>query len=424
MRHIFISAIAAFFIYSPAVANAFSKGPPEKVGLSSEGLQRVTSMLKAEIEKGRLPGAVLAVARKGQIAYFEAFGYQDAAAKAPMPPDAIFSIASMTKPMVSVAIMMLHDEGKLFLSDPIGKFLPQLGKMQVGVIKSDTSGKETVETVPADRPPTIQDLLRHTSGFTYGGRGTTAIHKLWPATSTSAVTTYTGPEFIEALSKVPLLYQPGTAWDYGLSTDVLGLVVEAITGRPVGAFLEERIWKPLGMNDTSFSVPDAKKGRYALAFPNDPVTKNPQSVMHAPGQTPPKFECGGACAVSTAADYLRFAQMLLNGGVLDGKRLLSRKTVELMTADHLPADVRARTTHPLLAPGFGFGLGFAVRTHTGIAATGGTVGDYAWGGAFGTYFSIDPKEELALVYMAAAPGAVFVHNRTLIKNLVVQSIVD
>ena len=323
-----------------------------------------------------------------------------------MPRDAIFSIASMTKPMVSVAIMMLHDEGKVFLSDPVGKFLPQLARMQVGIVKTDAAGNEVVETIPANRQPTIQDLLRHTSGLTYGDRGTTAVHKLWPASSSAASVTYTGSEFIDAISKTPLLYQPGTVWDYSLSTDVLGLVIEAVSGKSLSAFLDERIWKPLGMVDTAFTVPDTKQTRYALAFQNDPLTNMPQSVLHASGK-PLKFECGGACAVSTAMDYLRFAQMLLNGGVLEGKRILSRKTVELMTADHLAPDVRARTTNPLLPAGFGFGLGFSIRTHTGLAPMAGTVGDYAWGGAFGTYFWIDPKEQLTAVFMSAAPGQLY-----------------
>jgi CubicO group peptidase (beta-lactamase class C family) len=223
---------------------------------------------------------------------------------------------------------------------------------------------------------------------------------LWPASSSDASVTYMGSEFIDALSKTPLLYQPGTVRDYSLSTDVLGLVVEAISGKSLSAFLDERIWKPLGMVDTAFTVPDTKQARYALAFPNDPLTNTSQSVLHASGK-PLKFECGGACAVSTTMDYLRFTQMLLNGGVLEGKRIRSRKTVELMTADHLAPDVRARSTHPLLPAGFGFGLGFSVRTHTGLAPMAGTIGDYAWGGAFGTYFWIDPKEQLTAVFMSA-----------------------
>jgi CubicO group peptidase (beta-lactamase class C family) len=423
MSRALAAALAAFVVSSSAAADTFSMGPPEKVGLSSERLRGLMSAMAEEVEKGQLPGAVFAVARKGQLAHFDTLGYRDPVSKAPMPRDAIFSIASMTKPMVSVAIMMLHDEGKVLLSDPLGKFVPQLAKLQVGVVKTDDAGKEVVETVPAARQPTIQDLLRHTSGFTYGGRGETAVHKLSPVSSSAAAVTYTGAEFIDAMSKAPLLYQPGTAWDYSLSTDVLGFVVEAVSGKPLSAFLEERIWKPLGMVDTGFVVPDANRARYALAFPNDPITKAPQSMLHAAGKSL-KFECGGACAVSTAIDYLRFAQMLLNGGILDGKRILSRKTVEMMTADQLAPDVRARTTHPLLPPGFGFGLGFAVRTHTGLLPMAGTVGDYAWGGAFGTYFWIDPKEQLIAVFMSAAPGQVYFRNRTLAKNLVMQAIID
>jgi CubicO group peptidase (beta-lactamase class C family) len=422
-RVIIGAALAASLHLNPAFADPLPVSAAEKVGLSPQGLQRLTATLKAEVDKGRMPGAVIAIARKGQLAYFETVGYVDPASKAPMPRDAIFSIASMTKPMVSVAIMMLHDEGKLFLSDPVGKYLPKLADMQVGVVKTDTTGKATVETVPAARQPTIQDLLRHTAGFVYGARGDTPIHKLWPASSSTSSVTYTGPEFMEALSKAPLVYQPGTVWDYSLSIDVLGLIVEAISGKPLGTFLDERIWKPLGMVDTGFTVPDAKKARYALAFPNDPVTNKPQSVLHAAGK-PLKFECGGGCAVSTAMDYLRFAQMLTNGGTLDGKRLLSRKTLEMMTSDQLGPEVRGRTTSPVLNEGYSFGLGFAVRSQTGMAAYAGSAGDYTWGGAFGTYFWVDPKEQLAVVYMAATPGDIRTYYRTLVRNLVLQSIAD
>jgi CubicO group peptidase (beta-lactamase class C family) len=418
-----IAVLATSTLFCPALADGLPIAVPEKVGLSSERLQVLTATLKGEVEKGQLPGAVIAVARRGQLAYFEAVGFRDAQSKAPMPQDAIFSIASMTKPMVSVAIMMLHDEGRLFLSDPVGKYLPALANMQVAVIKTDTEGKNSVQTVPAQRQPTIQDLLRHTSGFIYGGRGTTEVHKMWPASSSVASVTYTGPEFIAALSKAPLLYQPGTVWDYSLSVDVLGLIVEGISGKSLGAFLEERIWKPLGMVDTGFSIPDTKKARYALAFPNDPLTNKPQSVLHAAGK-PLKFECGGGCAVSTAMDYLRFAQMLANNGTLEGQRILSRKTVEMMTTDQLGAEIRARSISPLLAEGYSFGLGFTVRTESGRAALAGSIGDFSWGGAFGTYFWVDPKEEMAVVFMAAAPSEIRAHLRTLTKNLVLAAIVD
>ncbi|MDI9336318.1 MAG: serine hydrolase domain-containing protein, partial [Gammaproteobacteria bacterium] len=296
--------------------------------------------------------------------------------------------------------------------------------MRVGVMKAGTSGaKDTIDTVSAKRQPTLHDLLRHTSGFTYGGRGETAIHKLWPASSSSSSTTYTASEFIETLSKAPLLYQPGTVWDYSLSTDVLGLIVEVISGKSLGEFLHERIWKPLGMVDTSFVVPEAKKGRYALAFANDPLTNQPQSVLHASGK-PLKFECGGGCAVSTTMDFLRFAQMLANGGVFDGQRLLSRKTVDMMTSDQLGTEVRAQTTNPILGEGHTFGLGFAVRSQVGFSPFAGSAGDLSWGGAFGTYFWINPKEQLVVVYMAVTPGEARVRYRTLVQNLVLQSIAD
>jgi CubicO group peptidase (beta-lactamase class C family) len=422
-RLLIAAAFAASLPLASALADPLPVSAADKVGLSAEGLQRLTATLKAEVDKGRMPGAVIAIARRGQLAYFEAIGSVDPASKAPMPRDAIFSIASMTKPMVSVAIMMLHDEGKLLLADPVGKYLPKLANMQLGVLKTDAGGKTIVETVPAARQPTIHDLLRHTAGFLYGNRGDTAVHKLWPASSSTAAVTHTGPEFIDALAKAPLAYQPGTVWDYSLAVDVQGLIVEAISGKPLGAFLEERIWKPLGMVDTSFTVPDAKKDRYARAFPNDPLTGKPQSVLHASGK-PLKFECGGGCLASSAMDYLRFAQMLVNGGTLDGKRLLSRKTLDMMTTDQLGPEVRARTTSPVLNDGYSFGLGFAVRSQTGLAAFAGSAGDYTWGGAFGTYFWVDPKEQLAVVYMAATPGDIRTYYRTLVRNLVLQSIVD
>jgi CubicO group peptidase (beta-lactamase class C family) len=416
------TALAALLVSSSVQADTFPQSAPEKVGLSGERLQRIGSALKADVEKGRLPGAVVAVARKGQLAYFETVGFLDAARKVAMPRDAIFSLASMSKPMTSIAIMMLIEEGRLFLSDPVGKYLPALANMQVGVVKTDAEGKAIVETEQAKRQPTIQDLLRHTSGLTYGGRGETPVHKLWPAGSAVAAVTYTGPELVAHLGTLPLLYQPGTVWDYGLSTDVLGLVVEAITGQSLGAFLQERLWGPLGMVDASFTIPDDKKGRYALAFPNDPLTNKPQSVLHA--GKPAKFECGGACAVSTTIDYLRFAQMLANGGILDGKRIVSRTMLEMMTADQLGPEVRARTTSPILGEGYTFGLGFAVRQDAGISPLAGSKGDYTWGGAYGTYFWVDPKEELVVVFMSAAPGDIRVHYRILLRNLVMQAIAN
>lgn len=419
------AAVALVTIASPAfpASAPLPRAEPRSVGMSAEALRRIGDALKSDVEAGKIPGGVVAVARKGKLVYYEAVGYRDAGAKAPLRRDDIFSIASMTKPMTSVAVMMLHDEGRLFLSDPVGKYLPPMANMQVAALRKDDSGKTVIEMVPARRQPTIQDLLRHTSGVTYGGRGETEVHKMWPASSSFSSTAYAGAEFIQHIGKLPLLYQPGTVWDYSLSTDVLGQVVEALSGKSLGALLGERIWKPLGMLDTSFTVPESKQARYARALPNDPLTGKPQTVLHASGK-PLKFECGGGCALSTAGDYIRFAQMLLNGGIFEGKRLIAKKTVEMMTADQLGAEVRSRTTSPVLSAGYSFGLGFAVRTQTGIATLAGSAGDYNWGGAFGTYFWVDPKEKLAAVFMSAAPGDIRVHYRNLVKNMVLQSIVD
>lgn len=410
-------------------ADANGKDPlprvdPASVGLSPERLARIAPAFKSEIEKGRIPGVVLAVARRGKLAYFEAIGAIDPATKAPMTTDALFSIASMTKPMVSVGIMILAEEGKIFLNDPVGKYLPQLKDMKVALVRKDADGKESVESVPAKRQPSIQDLLRHTSGVTYGGRGTTAVHKLWPRGSAVAATQFTGSEFLETIGKLPLLHEPGTVWDYSLSVDILGMVIEAVSGQPLSAFLAERLWQPLGMVDTSFAVPDDKKVRYARAFPNDPLSGKPQSVLHA-GAKPIKFECGGGCGVSTAGDYIRFSQMLLNGGVLDGKRILGKKTVAYMTSNHLGPGIENNVakTDPS-RDGYGFGLGFAVRLTPGIAGVSGSEGDYNWGGAYGTFFWNDPREELTVVFMSQGPGPIRTYYRKFVNALVLQAIVE
>ncbi len=425
------TALCAALLVAPLTTTALANGDaplprvdPASVGLSPERLARIAPAFKAEIDKGRIPGVVLAIARRGKLAYFESFGVIDPATKAPMPKNAVFSLASMTKPMVSVGIMMLLEEGKLFLNDPVGMYLPQLKDMQVSVVTKDADGKETVTSRPAKRQPTIQDLLRHTSGVTYGGRGNTAVHKLWPRGSAVASTQFASAEFLDTIGKLPLLHEPGTVWDYSLSTDVLGLVIEAVSGQPLSAFLAERIWKPLGMEDTSFVVDDARKARYARAFPNDPLSGKPQSVLHA-GAKPVKFECGGGCAVGTAGDYIRFSQMLINGGVLDGKRILGKKTVAYMTSNHLGPSIanNVALTDPS-REGYGFGLGFAVRLTPGVAGVSGTEGDYNWGGAYGTFFWNDPKEELTVVFMSAGPGPIRTYYRKFVNTLVLQALVD
>ena len=413
--------LSAVLVAVAASAADLPTATPEEVGLSSSRLARITETLRADVEAGRIPGAVVIVARKGRIAYAEAVGFRDKAAGSRMTMDSIFRIASMTKPMVSVATMMLYEDGRLFVSDPISKYIPALGKMQVGVERIDPmTGKSVLALVPADREMTIQDLLRHTSGLTYGNRGTTLIHQAYPTSSSAASREITSEEFIARLGKAPLLFQPGTKWEYSFSSDVLGRVVEVVSGKSLGVFLAERIFQPLAMSDTAFWVPAAKRERLAQPLATDPDTGKPVSVPDV--TVAPKFECGGGCAVATASDYVRFAQMMLNRGSLDGTRLLGRKTVEYMTSDHLGTITGAGDYLP--GPGYGFGLGFAVRRETGLANLTGTSGDYNWGGAYGTAFWVDPKEQLVVVSMTQAPGAIRVHYRQLLKSFVLQAITD
>jgi len=397
-------------------ADPLPRARPESVGMSSARLAHIGEVLKGEVDKGRFPGAVVAVARRGKLVYYEAVGWRDKEANAPMTRDAIFSIASMTKPMSSVALMQLFEEGRVLVSDPVGKHLPMLANKRVA-----PDLEKPTETVPATRQMTVQDILRHTSGLLYGGRGTTALHKLYPASSSRSGTGMTSEEFLAKLSSLPLAYQPGTVWDYSLSVDVVGLTVEAARGRKLGEVMSERIWKPLGMTDTSFTIPAEKHNRYARWFANDPETGKPQYVLDL--TQPLKFECGGGCGASTAGDYVRFAQMLLDKGTLGSARILSKKTVEYMTADHLTPDMsnRITATVPTMS-GFGFGLGFAVRRQDGVAGFIGSEGEYMWSGAYGTYFWVDPKEQLVVVLMSHTPGNYRATLRPLIGALVLQAI--
>ncbi|MDB5811878.1 MAG: penicillin-binding protein [Betaproteobacteria bacterium] len=417
------AALFAFTVVAclPAfAADPLPRAKPESVGMSSTRLARIGEVLKADIDKGRIPGAVVAIARKGKLVYYEAFGYLDKAAGTPMTKDAIFSIASMTKPLTGVAALTLYEEGKVLIKDPVANYLPQIGKMPVAVMRQDAAGQTVVETVPVTRPMQIHDLMRHTSGLIYGARGTTAVHKMYPGSSGTSGTTLTAAEFLDKLGSIPLMYQPGSTWEYGLSIDVLGLVVERVSGQTLGQYFDQRIFKPLGMVDSGFSVPPEKVKRYAKAFAIDPETGKPQSVLDA--TRPLKFECGGGCGVSTAADYIRFAQMLQNRGSLGKARILTPRTVEFMTSDHMGPEIQnnvARTASTL--EGWGFGLTVAVRRETGMSTIMGAPGDFTWGGAYGTNFWVDPRDELSVVFMAHAPGEIRNHYRQLINALVMQS---
>ena len=419
----FVALIVAFtgiFLTTLVWADALPSTKPEEVGLSTERLARATQVLKAEVAKGQYPGAVALIARKGKIAYLESVGQRDPAAGAPMSNDAIFRLYSMTKPFTSVAVMMLVEEGRLVLSDPVSKFLPQLASLQVSVPRFDPdTGKAVYALVPAERQMTIQDLLRHTSGLVYGGFTNHAQVKELYAKAGVDWRDVTPAEQLDRLAKVPLAHQPGAAWEYSLSTDVLGRVVEAVSGTTLSRFLAERIFTPLRMTDTAFLVPPDKVGRLAQSFPTDKATGKPIELLDV--TAPQKNDAGGAGSAGTAGDYARFSQMLLNGGHLDGVRLLSRATVSHMTADHL-GDIKVAGS---LARGYTFGLGFAIRKETGLNAVPGSAGEYTWGGAAGTGFWIDPKEQMVVILMTQnTPGPARSYDRELFRQLVQQAIID
>ena len=385
---------------------------PEELGFSSVRLARLGSVMAGEIERRRVPGAVALIARRGRIGYFESFGQRDDAARAPMAKDTIFRIYSMTKPITSVAAMMLWEEGRFLLNDPIAKYLPDLSNLQVAV----EHGKE-LEFVPLERPITIQDLLRHTSGLTYEFRGSGPVQKMYMSSKVDS-RSQSSADQVATLGRLPLLHQPGTRWEYGRSTDVVGRLVEALSGQRLSAFFERHILRPLGMVDTAFHVPERHHSRLAEAFANDPDTGAAVQLLEV--RSAPNFESGGGGLVSTASDYARFLQMLLNGGTLDGRRLLSRKTIELMTSDHLGPITGAPD---LLLPGHGFGLGFAVRLHTGIAHVPGSIGQYFWGGLAGTTFWVDPAEQMFALMLIQAPGQRDYY-RTLFRDLVYSALDD
>ena len=406
--------------FAPALFAETAAGRlPDIAGLSQERLARLAAALRSDVSEGRIPGAVVLVARDGQVALFEAIGFRDraaaaAGANAPMRKDAIFRLYSMTKPIVSVAAMMLVEEGRMLLTDPVSKHMPELKGLKVGVEKPGPEGKPVLELMPAAREMTVQDLLRHTSGITYGIFGRSLVKAAYNELNPLDANQTSG-ELVAKLAKLPLAFQPGTTWDYGQSSDLLGVLVERVSAKPLDMFLEERILRPLGMKDSGFFVPEAQQARLAEAQPEG---GKPQRLLDVSKR--PTFLAGGHGMVGTAADYLRFSTMLLNGGALEGVRLLSKKTVEYMTSDHLGALSRGPAFSP--GPGYGFGLGFAVRTLPGAAAAPGSAGDYYWGGLGGTYFWIDPKERLIAILMLQAP-AQRDYYRVLMRNMVYAALV-
>jgi CubicO group peptidase (beta-lactamase class C family) len=418
MRIIAIGLIGLFAGGARAATDPLPRGRPDALGVSSVRLGRIREVLERDVAAGRMPGAVVAIARRGKLIYFEAVGYLDKAAGVKMPKDAIFSVASMTKPFTGVATLLLQEEGRFHLAEPAALYLPALGKMRVAADPAD-AGK----LVPLRVPISIQDLMRHTAGMAYAWAGKTAVYKLWPNTAVDFARAETPAEFLARLETMPLVAQPASTWVYSISNDVLGLLVEAVAGETLGRFLGARVFQPLGMVDTGFLVPPDKVGRYARALPSDPETGRPQVVLDS--TKPLKFDCGGACAVSTAADYVRFAEMLRNGGRLGKVRVLGRKSVELMTSDHLGREIENPVNdEDPTRRGVGYGLTVSVRLAPGVSPYLGSVGEFGWGGAYGTQFWVDPKEELVVVFMAHTPGSQRAHYRQLIGSLVLQAIVD
>ena len=434
MKRTFSALVCLVVLFGPsfAAARELPTVEPEKVGLSSERLQRIGEVFQQEIDQGRLPGAVVLVARKGEVAYFESFGFRDATSQAPMANDAIFRIYSMTKPLVSVAAMILMEEARLQLADPVAKFLPEFKDMQVSVPKTDAFGKVSYGLVAAERPITVQDLLRHTAGLAYGEITGNAVVKeayaeagLFKPDLSYEARDVAPAEEVTALAKAPLVHQPATVWEYSLAVDLLGRVVEAASGMRLGDFLEQRLFEPLGMDDTGFTVPEADLARLAEPLAIDPATGSPNLLIDV--AAPPANDSGGAGAVSTASDYALFAQMLLNGGQLDGARILSPTTIRLMASDHLGERIVAPVTPGELllgTTGYTFGLGFAVREEDGIAAVPGSAGEFMWAGYAGTYFWVDPEQQLVGVLMTQAPGPSRAYYRRHIKQLVYQAIVE
>jgi CubicO group peptidase (beta-lactamase class C family) len=391
-----LAGLAFITLASPygRAAELLPKGDAAALGFAPDRLARLDARLKADSAAKVIPGAVLLIAR-----HFEAYGERDPQTKAPMTRDSIFRIYSMTKPIVTLAAMMQVEEGRYHISDAVAKFIPSFAKVQVGVEKpaAEAGGKPTLELVPPRRPMSVQDLMRHTSGITYGFFGVGAVKGMYGEVLNGDPD---NAEFAERIAALPLAYQPGTVWDYSHSTDILGRVVEVVDKKPLSTALKDRLLGPLGMNDTAFYVTDAaKQPRVAEPFSDDRSLGG--GVEFFDPRKAGKFEGGGGGLTGTAMDYAKFLQMLLDGGVQNGKRYISPKILAYMTADHMGSAVPG--PYYLPGPGYGFGLGFGVRTAAGVSADPGSPGDYYWGGAGGTYFWVDPKEKMFVVFMMQSP---------------------
>ena len=428
-KRLMVAAILfAAALVTPALPQDLARAKaPEEVGLSSERLERLSSAFKAGVDKGEIPGAVVLIARKGKIAYFSEFGFRDREAGAPMTGDAIFRIASMTKPVTSLAVMMLAEEGKLQIAHPASRYLPEFKGLQVAAERNGEDGKLELALEPARREMTVQDLLRHTSGLAHGPFGRSMVKDLYDKARVTDPA-QTNAELVTKLARLPLQFQPGSTWEYSIATEVLGRVVEVVSGVTLDDFIAQRIVKPLKLADTGFWVEPAKHAR--IAEPQIDKTSGQRPALRDV-KSRPNWISGGAGLVSTALDYARFCQLFLNGGQLDGVRLVSRKTVELMTTDHLPPGTPMGPTvtrqFGVLLPspemGQGFGLGFVVRNHAGRNPLAGSTGEYYWVGLWGTSFWIDPSEKMFVVMMTQDLAQRW-HYRYLIRDLVYQALAE
>jgi CubicO group peptidase (beta-lactamase class C family) len=412
-RNLFLTLLAL-----PLAAAPMPKGNPEESGISAERLQNVNALMRRYIDSSDIAGSVTLVARKGRVVHLQAQGVMDLESKRPMRTDSIFRLASMTKPITSLAVMMLHEEGRFLLNDPVSKFLPEFKNPKVAVANAPNErATPGFRLVPAEREVTIRDLLTHTAGLASGSGGPTM--DLAKKLAQSRKPEETLADFIPRLAALPLNFQPGTAWEYGPATDVLGRLVEVISGQRFDQFLRQRILQPLGMNDTHFYLPDDRLTRLTTAYEKTDAGLR-KLTAEGPANRNGKFYSGAGGLAGTGEDYLRFCQMLLNGGQLDGKRLVSRKTIELMTANHIGNMPMWNDT----LRGYRFGLGFRVREHTGESALLGSNGSYGWGGAYGTFFWIDPKEQMIGILMIQLMPYAHINIRPEFQNAATQAIID
>jgi CubicO group peptidase (beta-lactamase class C family) len=413
------AAMAIGIVANVATAGPLPEARPDDVGFSQLGLTRLDQFFAREIAAERVPGAVVAIARDGKLVHYKAYGQLDPTQAKQMPLDAIFALASMTKPMAAVAGLTLMEQGRLPLQAKVAEYYPAFSDMKVGVQEPDGSLRFETQASPIY----IHDLYRHTSGLMYGGRpdGSSPVARLYPDGTAPAIEGDT-QAFIDRITKLPLAHQPATVFEYGFSIDVLGAVIEKVSEQRLGEYLAANVWQRLGMKDATFHPTEAQRPRLARPFPNDPLTGKPQEIKLL--DTPTTFDCAGACAFATVGDYLRFGQMLLNGGELDGQRVLGPKTVHHMISNHLGPEIKNNVAN--VEPhrgGFGFGLGVAVRTSEGLSSVPGNPGEFTWNGAYGTQFFCDPKERLVVVIGTAAPGELRKYYREQIQDVVYGAIV-